>query len=128
MVRRSRSVSILVPITVPVRILTENPNRELYSIQNGDAANSVWVSPNREVTAAAGSYQGQEVVARGYVSDDMDQGEVWAVSAAAAGVRITVQETIFDDARGPSSFEKVTGQTQTKTAGRTPFRRESRVM
>jgi hypothetical protein len=128
MVRRTRSTTFLVPIQAagvnPILILPENTNRELYSIQNMDAANSVFVSPNQNVTSAALSpYRGQEVVARGYVSDDMDQGNVYAIGIVAAS-QIVVQETISVQDTRPSPEPR----SQFKAAGRTPLHRESRLM
>lgn len=92
-VRRSGSKSYLLVVGVVTQILWQNPNRALYSVQNLDAANSVFVSPFQNVTTAPGAYQGQEIVARGFLSDDVDQGEVYAV-AITANVRIVVQETV----------------------------------
>jgi len=121
---------MVVPVfPLVVRLLPANNLRELYSIQ-GDPTTSVFVSPHQNLTAAASDNQGQEIVARGYVSDDMDQSEVYATTTVAS--RVIVQETITVQESKPPGFEKVPAgdepRERARVAARTPFRRESRIM
>ena len=105
MVRRTYSSRILVSNTTATKLLDENPNRIGYSIQNQDANNSIFVSPFASVTAGTGTASdGQEIVASGYVSDDMDQSEVFAIAENAA-VSIVVQETVEYRGRRPGKTE-----------------------
>ena len=92
MVRTTSSFSMLVPITIPARILSANPNRLLYSIQNLDVANYIAIGPKNDITAGAFAlHEGQHVAAQQPMSDDTDVGEVWAVANTAA-VNIAVVE------------------------------------
>lgn len=94
-----------------------------------DWANSVFVSPEETVAAAAGDAQGQEIVARGYVSDDMDQDEVHATALIAS--RVVVQEVIYEEVSKPPRNEPVTHNSPRepgRLGSRAPFRRDSRIM
>jgi len=71
-----------------------------------DAATSVFVSANNNVTNVAGPYQGQEIVSGGFVSDNVDKGEVWCL-AAAGNVRIVVQETVITRVGRPKPAESI---------------------
>ncbi len=129
--RRTSTFSVLVPITTPIRLLTENSSRLLYSIQNLDAANFIAVGSHPNLTAgAAANTDGQEVVAGGYVSDDTDQAEVWAVANLLA-CRVTVQEVSYHET-GRAGSESIMPKPNNprsqapRASGRKPFKLESR--
>lgn len=72
------------PVTA-TKLLSANPYRLLYSIQNLDATNYIALAHNRQVTAGTfGLHEGQHLTAGQPMSDDTDQGEVWGIANTAA--------------------------------------------
>jgi hypothetical protein len=94
----SRGVAIV--ITTPTRVLTKNPFRQYYMLQNHDLANYVAFGPRPTVTA--GGYttnEGTHLAPGQPVTDNSDKDEVWVV-ADTATVNITVVEvSLLPDAR-----------------------------
>lgn len=90
--RTTYSMGMALPIAIPTRLLTANPYRLYYMIQNNDAANYLAFSPRASVTAGvfAGD-EGTHLAAGQPITDNSDQGEVWAVANTAA-INITVVE------------------------------------
>jgi hypothetical protein len=85
MTRQTSPFSVLVPITIPLKILDKNPYRLLYSIQNRDVANYICISSDPLVTAGVfGVHEGQALAAGQPMSDDTDQAAVYAVANTAA--------------------------------------------
>jgi len=106
----TRSVSILVPITTPVRLLPRNPFRTQYVLTNLDAANFIRVGSHKQVNAnaaaAADFNTGDPLTAGQHVSDDLDTDEVWAVANTAA-VWVHIMEMTHNP-RGPRVRERGT--------------------
>ena len=100
--RTTYSMGLALPIAPATRLLTANPFRLYYMIQNNDAANYLAFSPKQTVTAGvfAGD-EGTHLAAGQPVTDNSDQGEVWAI-ANTAPLNITVVEVsdIPDSRRG----------------------------
>jgi len=101
-VRTTYSIGMALPIAPSTRLLTANPHRLYYMIQNNDAANYLAFSPKQTVTAGifAGD-EGTHLAAGQPITDNSDQGEVWAI-ANTAPINITVVEVseIPDSRRG----------------------------
>ena len=101
-VRKTHSIGMALPIAPATRLLTANPYRLYYMIQNNDVANYLAFSPRQTVTAGvfAGD-EGTHLAAGQPITDNSDQGEVWAI-ANTAPINITVVEVsaIPDSRRG----------------------------
>jgi len=91
-VRTTYSVGMALPIAPSTRLLTANPYRLYYMIQNNGAVNYLAFSPKQTVTAGvfAGD-EGTHLAAGQPITDNSDQGEVWAI-ANTAPLNITVVE------------------------------------
>ena len=91
-VRTTYSVGMALPIAPSTRLLTANPYRLYYMIQNHAAVNYLAFSPKQTVTAGifAGD-EGTHLAAGQPITDNSDQGEVWGIANTAA-VNITVVE------------------------------------
>jgi hypothetical protein len=86
------SRGLALPITVPTRLLTKNPFRLYYMLQNHDATNYLAYAPHSTVTAGTFlTNEGTHLAAGQPVTDNADKDEVWAVANTAA-VNITVVE------------------------------------
>jgi len=101
-VRTTYSMGLALPIAPSTRLLTANPYRLYYMIQNNAPVNYLAFSPKQTVTAGvfAGD-EGTHLAAGQPITDNSDQGEVWAIANTAA-VNITVVEVsdIPDSRRG----------------------------
>jgi hypothetical protein len=85
----------ILPLGTVTKILDKNPYRLLYSIQNLDAAIFIAIGSNPLVTAGVyGVNEGQHLAAGQPMSDDTDQGAVYAVPdvLAANAVNIAIVE------------------------------------
>jgi hypothetical protein len=91
-VRKTHSIGMALPIAPSTRLLTANPHRLYYMIQNNGVANYLAFSPRQTVTAGvfAGD-EGTHLAAGQPVTDNSDQGEVWGI-ANTAPINITVVE------------------------------------
>ena len=83
MAKQTRHIGLVVTVAAPATLILErNPNRIEYSIQNQDAANFVCLGTDSNVTCEAVGAEtnntGARVVAGQNVSDDLDQGRVYA--------------------------------------------------
>lgn len=95
MARNTSSFSITIPLLIPTKILDKNPYRLLYSVQNNSLVNFIAISSDPLVTGGVyGVHEGQHLAVGQPMSDDTDQGAVYAVPdiAALAVINIAIVE------------------------------------
>ena len=120
------AVAVYAANTRATKILDANPYRLLYSIQNLDAANYIAIGPKDHVTAGAfGLNEGQHLAPGQPMSDDTDQGEVWACADTAA-VNIAVVEIATKPAVSRSRSKNPRRLHGLRPTERATLRREAR--